>query len=158
MTSTHRSMPVRALPGFMGMLLVLSAIIIGILGMHVLTAPHATSVTHATPTLGTHGAAATGTNPTLLVGGAHHADDALSAGIPESHVHPVEGCPDCDGPMCVAVACILFLTLASIAGILGLKSLRLFAGPGLRGPPRILPSLSLAPPTPSLVQLSISRT
>lgn len=148
-------------------------LIVGLLGMHALSG---STSGHSLPGVdieGTHVGASVVAAP-----GAPHAGVSSTASLPESHaheraahvgshagaaIHKDAQCADACaaapfGHQHIAVACVLAL----LAGLLLLTPPRSFARTWMPSVPPLAAlgggATQLAPPTPSLIQLSISRT
>jgi hypothetical protein len=136
------------------LLLGLTAVIVGILGMHVWMGAHNT-VGH-----GSHPAVTAAAPAALTPAG--HQDPAPGVQAMTAGTETGPAAAHCAGPcgdsQMAAGMCVLALMVVSIAGLLGLKPGLLASAAGLRGPPRILPRALVFLQPPSLVQLSISRT
>jgi hypothetical protein len=134
----------------------LAAIILGIIGMHILNFSHHASV----PANSGHSTSA----PAAPVHATHHAPAAEKA-IPSADaaagILPADGCaggPCAGDHHLMAAVCLLMTIVAGFVLLFVPTWLRTRNRHGLRAPPQVL---SLALPAlrpPSLVQLSISRT
>lgn len=141
------------------LMLGLAAIILGILGMHVLSVPHQiqpAAAPHVAMAPDTGSAAATST---------HHADSqdpglapALSAWAGVDHMAAGVCTGPCGGEHhLMAAMCVLLVIILTTLWFIP-KRWFLKARHGLRAPPTVpFPAIRL-PWTPSLIELSISRT
>ena len=139
----------RSLTLFLGLV----AVIIGIIGMHIL------NVSHHTPGTGTadHAVAAA---PAHSTGHGPGVDSAAASSSPAAEsLHAAACAGPCGGDHDTMTAvCMLMIVVGGFALIFVPRQLRIRGRDGLPAPPR---GLSLALPAlrpPSLVQLSISRT
>lgn len=132
----------------------LLAVVAGILGMHLVTdlgspAAHAASAPHSPLA-----ASALSAMPTLQTHSAFPAAEAA----PEDGGHADHGCANCGPSGCLTAACLLFLLLTGLGGIIpGFSGKLRFRGPG-RLVRFLSPVSATLPRAPSLVQLCISRT
>lgn len=132
------------------LLLGLTAVIIGILGMHIWIGSHnqghRTPVPSiaAAPETGHHsGAAAAGAVMTETGGNAHMA---------------APGCAACGEHEMTAGLCVLALLVVGAIALVKPGSGVLLSAASLRGPPRMTPARTAPLQPPSLTQLSICRT
>ena len=131
------------------LLLTLTAIIAGLLGMHVWIGSHDPG----------HIASLTGVSAASEPG--HHHDSAADSMVMTdlgTAGTSTAGCADCGNHEMAAGMCVLALFMVGAAGLIRPGTGVLISAPGLRGPPRIFPAHTVPLHTPSPIQLSISRT
>ncbi|MFT4470841.1 DUF6153 family protein [Arthrobacter sulfonylureivorans] len=150
-TVTGRSRPVTvaSCARKWALLLGLTAIIAGILGMHIWIGSHNPG----------NAASAAAVAAAPETGHDHHPGTGTSVmtdqGAPGTAVMSCAGCGDHE---MAASMCMLALFMVGAAGLIKPASGVLFSAAGLRGPPGIFPAHTAPLQPPSLIQLSISRT
>ncbi|WP_394249996.1 hypothetical protein [Arthrobacter pityocampae] len=158
----------------------LTAVIVGILAMHVWMGGHGSTSHHvaapaASTSTSTHSVDGTGhgrtvlhartttavvaamatVEATVLDTASHAASNTVTKAVPESGGSV--GCGgDCSDDMMVGL-CVLAMIVVGIAGLLTPAGRALLSTSGRRGPP-VLSWVSRPAPAPSLTQLCISRT
>ncbi|GAA0207646.1 hypothetical protein KRR55_05270 [Paeniglutamicibacter sp. ABSL32-1] len=135
------------LPALLGLVL----LILGLMGMHTITGAHA-----GTSTAGSAVAATATGGDHHHAGPADHTHDSLVSS--PATVWAEMECPSCCGDIPQAAGCDLAPVAGSISWLFLPVLLVLPGSLGLRGPPPVTGATDHIPPTPSLIELSISRT
>ncbi|NJC22672.1 hypothetical protein BJ994_001748 [Arthrobacter pigmenti] len=162
MTGRTRTRNLLALPRAVFTMLGLTAVIIGILAMHIWMGGHGPTATHGShpttgPVIASHQAMAAADNGTHT-GTAAETHKAIPAVHPGGTVDLDQGCVGSCGDEGMALGmCMLALIVVTVLAFL-LPAYREVSGTAvLRGPPTMsLRALSI--PVPSLIRLCISRT